>query len=192
MAGRDEGRITPLSRLSAPVYQLRQAIDPARELTADRLSLPILEAAGYDPQAALDIAQRSACEGPDLRRRTDELAMLLRDVPRGGALDLDRRAFDAARRQVLAALDRCLASATAAHCMHDLQHSAAMVVRHLFAVHCIRHHELCVGSMARLASVTPVLHPTAERSTSKTRSTIRMRVPRPREMALVEAVKKAG
>jgi predicted Zn-dependent protease len=88
------------------IGSMRQAIDPARELTADRLSLPILEAAGYDPRAALDIARRSACEGPDLRRRTDELAMLLRDVPRAGALDLDRRAFDAARRQVLAALDR--------------------------------------------------------------------------------------
>jgi len=83
------------------VGSMRQAIDPERERTADRLSLPILEAAGYDPQAALAIAQRSACEGPGLHRRTDELAALLQEAPRGGALDLDRRAFDAARRQAL-------------------------------------------------------------------------------------------
>ena len=88
------------------VGSMRQTVDPARERAADRLSLPILEAAGYDPRAALDIAQRSACDGPDLRRRTDELAVLVRGVSPGGARDLDRRAFDAARRQVVAELDR--------------------------------------------------------------------------------------
>jgi len=83
------------------VGSMRQTVDPARERAADRLSLPILEAAGYDPHAALAIARRSACDGPGLRRRTDDLSALLRHVSRGGALDPDRRAFDAARRQVL-------------------------------------------------------------------------------------------
>ena len=77
------------------IGSMRQTIDPAREYTADRLSLPILAAAGYDPRAALDIARRT---GRD--RRADDLLALLRDVPRGGALDLDRAAFDVVRRQL--------------------------------------------------------------------------------------------
>jgi predicted Zn-dependent protease len=77
------------------IGSMRQSIDPAREYTADRLSLPILVAAGYDPRAALDIARRN---GRD--RRADDLLTLLRDVPRGGALDADRAAFDAIRRQL--------------------------------------------------------------------------------------------
>src|SRR4029450_4341137 len=88
------------------VGSMRQTIDPVRERTADRLSLPILEAAGYDPRAALAIAQRSACDGAGVRRRTDDLAVLLRDVSPRGALDLDRRAFVAARRRVLVELPR--------------------------------------------------------------------------------------
>jgi beta-barrel assembly-enhancing protease len=77
------------------IGSMRQTIDPAREHAADRLSIPILAAAGYDPRAALDIARRS---GRD--RRSDDLLALLRDVPRRGALDLDRAAFDAVRRQL--------------------------------------------------------------------------------------------
>jgi hypothetical protein len=86
---------------------MRQTVDPVREREADRLSIPILESAGYDPRAALDIARRAACEGSDERRRTDELARLLKDVAPGGAPDLDRHAFEVARRQVLSeAADR--------------------------------------------------------------------------------------
>jgi len=89
------------------VGSMRQTVDPVREREADGLSIPILESAGYDPRAALDIARRAACEGSDERRRTDELARLLKDVAPGGAPDLDRHAFEVARRQVLSeAADR--------------------------------------------------------------------------------------
>jgi predicted Zn-dependent protease len=89
------------------VGSMSQTVDPVREREADRLSIPILESAGYDPRAALDIARRAACEGSDERRRTDDLARLLKDVAPGGAPDLDRRAFEVARRQVLSeAADR--------------------------------------------------------------------------------------
>jgi hypothetical protein len=80
---------------------MRQTVDPEREREADLRSIPILEAAGFDPRAALDIARRVACDGLDERRRTDELARLLEHVAPGGAPDLDRHAFEVARRLVL-------------------------------------------------------------------------------------------
>ena len=83
------------------VGSMRQTVDPEREREADLRSIPILEAAGFDPRASLDIARRVACDGLDERRRTDELARLLRDVAPAGAPDLDRHAFEVARRQVL-------------------------------------------------------------------------------------------
>jgi hypothetical protein len=84
------------------VGSMRQAVDPVREREADRLSLPILQDAGYDPHAALDIAERSTRDGFGHRRRTEELATLLEDVRSRGRLDLDRRSFDAAKRLVVA------------------------------------------------------------------------------------------
>lgn len=83
------------------VGSMRQTVDPVREREADQLSIPILEAAGFDPRAALDIARRAGCDGLDGRRRTDELARLLKGIAPRGAHDLDRHAFEVARRQVV-------------------------------------------------------------------------------------------
>jgi predicted Zn-dependent protease len=84
------------------VGSMRQAVDPVREREADRLSLPILQNAGYDPHAALAIAERSSRDGFGHRRRTEELATLLEDVRSRGTRDIDRRSFDAAKRLVVA------------------------------------------------------------------------------------------
>jgi predicted Zn-dependent protease len=94
------------SAIGRSVGSMRQAVDPVHEREADRLSLLILQDAGYDPRAALDIAQRGTRDGFGHRRRTEELAaMLARARPRG-RFDLDHHSFDAARRQVIAESDR--------------------------------------------------------------------------------------
>jgi predicted Zn-dependent protease len=82
------------------VGSLRQEIDPAREAEADRLSVSILRAAGYDPRAALTIAQRSACGGFGPERRSTRLGRILEGTDPGGRLDFDRGAFEAVQRRV--------------------------------------------------------------------------------------------
>jgi predicted Zn-dependent protease len=96
------GRDTKKKRLGS----VRQEIDPAKEREADVRSLELLERAGYDPTAALDVARRiassSSSDARHLgdRRRLDGLGSLVADPPSGGRRDFDRKAFDAARTLV--------------------------------------------------------------------------------------------
>jgi predicted Zn-dependent protease len=90
------------------VGSLRQEIDPAREAEADRMSVSILRAAGYDPRAALAIAQRSACGGFGPERRSTRLGRILEGEDAAGRLDFDRSGFEAVHRQVVEESDRLL------------------------------------------------------------------------------------
>jgi predicted Zn-dependent protease len=76
------------------IGSLQQEIDPAKEREADRLSLRILVAAGYDPRASLRIAQRILGQPPEGRlrhldnaTRISALAQLLAEIPPGGRTD---------------------------------------------------------------------------------------------------------
>jgi predicted Zn-dependent protease len=76
------------------VGSLKQEIDPVKELEADRLSIRILEGAGYDPHASLRIAQRVLGQRAERRirhldnaKRIAALAQLLVGIPPGGRTD---------------------------------------------------------------------------------------------------------
>lgn len=83
---------------------ITQKLDLAKELDADRISLRILDGAGYDPHAALSIAARlaepgsggSAHFGDEQRIRA--LRSLLADVPRRGRTDSEE--FRRVRRKM--------------------------------------------------------------------------------------------
>lgn len=72
---------------------VRQHIDPAKEREADRLSLEILERAGYDPRAALSAAQRigrgSATGYLGSEDRIEALSRALERYAGGGRLDTE-------------------------------------------------------------------------------------------------------
>ena len=67
-------------------------VDPTREAEADRLSLKLLTAAGYDPSAAIDAAQRIV-KGPGGDRRITALRTAVNGFPSGGTRTT--RAFEA-------------------------------------------------------------------------------------------------
>lgn len=76
------------------IGSLKQEIDPVKELEADRLSVRILVAAGYDPHASLQIAQRVLGQPAERRirhfdnaRRIAALAQVLAGIPPGGRTD---------------------------------------------------------------------------------------------------------
>lgn len=78
---------------SASFGSVMLPLEPAKEKEADRLSLSLLERAGYDPRAALSIASRLA-SGDDRgahhfgdAERVAQLRDLLAAAPRGGKLD---------------------------------------------------------------------------------------------------------
>lgn len=86
---------------------VRQRVDPGQEREADRISLGILEQAGYDAHAALSIAKRVAGSSALAARhfgdtrRVAALQDLLAGVPRGGRSDSEafqRLARDLASR----------------------------------------------------------------------------------------------
>ena len=81
---------------------VHQRMDPAKELEADRISIRVLETAGYDPHAALSVAERlsrdAANEHLGGAERLRALRSLLADVPDGGRLDSD--AFRRLKRDV--------------------------------------------------------------------------------------------
>ena len=86
---------------------VRQRVDPGEEREADRISLRILEEAGYDPRAALSIAKRVAESSARASRhfgdtrRIAALEGLLVGAPTGGRTDSDafrRLARDLASR----------------------------------------------------------------------------------------------
>jgi predicted Zn-dependent protease len=67
------------------IGSVHQSLDPVREREADRISVEILERAGYDPHAALRIALRLAPAGrPAGAERLRALRELLRGVPTTG------------------------------------------------------------------------------------------------------------
>jgi len=75
------------------IGSVHQQLDPAREREADRISIEILESAGYDPHAALRIAERLARTAPSSRpaaaRRLQALEKLLEGVPATGMRDTE-------------------------------------------------------------------------------------------------------
>ncbi len=76
----------------ASVGSVTLPIEPSKEMEADRLSLSLLDRAGYDPHAALTVAARLASRGDRARHWTDaervaQLRDLLAGVPHGGKLD---------------------------------------------------------------------------------------------------------
>lgn len=71
---------------------VHREFDLTKELEADRISLPILAGANYDPRAALTIATRLHDQSGSSRHLGDEqriraLSSLLDGVPAGGRLD---------------------------------------------------------------------------------------------------------
>lgn len=82
------GPPAPKSHDSVGVGSVRQSIDPAKELEADRIAVAVLKANGYDPHALLRVARRlgSGSEGHlfDLGR-IQSLERLLAGVPPAGA-----------------------------------------------------------------------------------------------------------
>lgn len=87
------------------IGSLSQKMDPAKEMEADRWSVRILVVAGYDPRAALHVAQRvlgrPAGDGErhfDNTKRIAALAQLLTEISPGGRTD--SVAFRRLRRQI--------------------------------------------------------------------------------------------
>lgn len=78
---------------TASVGSVMLPIEPGKELEADRLSVSLLERAGYDPHAALAVAARLASRGDRGARhfsngeRMAQLRDLLAGVPHTGTLD---------------------------------------------------------------------------------------------------------
>jgi len=85
------------------VGSIVQELDPAKELEADRLSIRILSAAGYDPHAALRMALRvqsqsyGALPHSDHRSRIKALTELLGVARTGGSIDSEE--FQTLKRQ---------------------------------------------------------------------------------------------
>ena len=83
---------------------LDKAIDPEKELEADRRSIEILRGAGYDPHAAISvaelIAQQSATRGAHWggTERLESLRKLVAALPHEGQLDSE--AFRRLRQEV--------------------------------------------------------------------------------------------
>jgi predicted Zn-dependent protease len=79
------------------IGSVHQQLDPAREREADRISIEILQHAGYDPHAALSVATRLARAAPGRHPsgapRLQALADLLEGVPATG-----QRSSEAFRR----------------------------------------------------------------------------------------------
>jgi beta-barrel assembly-enhancing protease len=78
------------------VGSVTQPLDPAKEMEADRISLGLLERAGYDPRAALTIAERLTREAGNAGRhftdaaRIERLRELLAGEDVGGRRDSER------------------------------------------------------------------------------------------------------
>ncbi len=94
---------TPPGASHLRIGSVTQELDPAKEIEADRVSIRILQAAGYDPRATLDIAGRLSKEGTagsaaSDRERLAALGLLLRNLPAGGRTDTEE--FQRLRRQV--------------------------------------------------------------------------------------------
>ncbi len=73
------------------IGSVRQHVDPRKEQEADRISLEILDRAGYDPHAALTAAERlDRAAGTNYLRSEDRIDALERELgsfPPGGRLD---------------------------------------------------------------------------------------------------------
>lgn len=86
------------------IGSVHQRIDPEKELEADRISIEILRRAGYDPHAAVSVAELlgggSEAQKADFggAERLHNLEALVADSPRGGRGDSD--AFRRLREEV--------------------------------------------------------------------------------------------
>ena len=78
----------PSAEAGRRIGSVHQQVDPEREREADRISIEILERAGYDPHAALSVAQRLAHGAPGGHfsgaPRLQALGELLEGVPATG------------------------------------------------------------------------------------------------------------
>ncbi|MDD5033294.1 MAG: M48 family metallopeptidase [Methylococcaceae bacterium] len=102
---RGEGDIfmPPSEHYEVGVGSIRQSIDPAKEQQADRIAVSLLQAAGYDPHAMLQVARRLPAGGEvhlHDPRRIHSLERLLAGYPPAGGLP-DSLTFKEVRRVIM-------------------------------------------------------------------------------------------